>query len=146
MSTKRIYLLNGPNLNLLGLREPELYGADTLADIEARCQKLASSLQVKLTFRQSNYEGELVTWVQEARTEADALILNAGAYSHTSIAILDALRAFDGPKIELHLTNVLAREPFRHESFVALGATAVMAGFGAMGYELAIEGAVRLLE
>jgi 3-dehydroquinate dehydratase-2 len=138
-----VFLLNGPNLNLLGLREPEIYGHDTLADIEMRCHIRADALDLSLTFRQSNHEGELVTWIQEARAIGAAVILNAGAYTHTSVAILDALKAHDGFKIELHLSNPHRREPFRHHSYVALGSDAVIAGFGALGYELALEAVAR---
>ncbi|MEM8791406.1 MAG: type II 3-dehydroquinate dehydratase [Pseudomonadota bacterium] len=134
-----VHILNGPNLNLLGTREPELYGADTLADIEAACRARAGQLGQQLTFRQSNDEGALVSWVQEARDQADALILNAAAYTHTSVAILDALKMFDGLKIELHLTNPHRREAFRHTSYVSLAADGVIAGFGATGYVLALE-------
>jgi 3-dehydroquinate dehydratase-2 len=140
-----VFLLNGPNLNLLGMREPEIYGADTLADIESRCQARAAALGLTLDFRQSNHEGALVDWIQEARAAAQAVILNAGAYTHTSVAILDALRAYDGLKIELHLSNPHAREPFRHLSYVAKAADGVIAGFGAFGYELALEAAARRL-
>lgn len=138
-----IYFLNGPNLNLLGQREPEIYGADTLAQIEARLQTQAQALGVGLVFRQSNHEGALVDWIQEARGRAEALALNAGAYTHSSIAIHDALRAYDGFKIELHLSNPHAREAFRHRSYVALASDAVIAGFGAQGYALALDAAAR---
>ena len=141
----RVFLLNGPNLNLLGTREPEIYGRETLADIEARCRARAGALGLDLAFRQSNHEGALVDWVQEARGAAEALILNAGAYTHTSVALLDALKTYDGLKIELHLSNPARREPFRRHSYVALGADAVIAGFGALGYELALEAAARRL-
>lgn len=135
---RTVFILNGPNLNLLGSREPEVYGRTTLADIEAACQARAGELGLTLDFRQSNSEGELVTWLQEARERADAVILNAGAYTHTSVAILDALNAYEGLKIELHLSNPAAREPFRHHSFVAKAADGVIAGFGAAGYPLAL--------
>lgn len=140
-----IHVLNGPNLNLLGTREPEIYGRETLADLEARCQEAADALGLDLVFRQSNHEGQLVTWIQEARTEAAALILNAGAYTHTSVAIHDALKMVDGPVIELHLSNPHRREAFRHVSHVATAATGVIAGFGANGYTLAVEAAARLI-
>ncbi|MBY8974406.1 type II 3-dehydroquinate dehydratase [Rhodobacteraceae bacterium NNCM2] len=134
-----IHVLNGPNLNLLGQREPEIYGADTLADIEAACRARAAELGQTVVFHQSNHEGQLVTWIQEARGVADALVLNAGAYTHTSVAILDALKMFEGLKIELHLSNPHRREAFRHTSYVSLAADGVIAGFGAKGYRLALE-------
>ena len=142
---KTIYILNGPNLNLLGSREPEIYGHETLADIEARARTRAQSHGLELVVRQSNLEGELVTWIQEARTEAAALILNAGAYTHTSVAILDALKTLSIPAIELHLSNPHRREEFRRHSYVALGSTGVIAGFGAAGYELAVDAAAGLI-
>ncbi len=137
----RVLILNGPNLNLLGLREPEIYGRETLADIEARCRDRAERLGLGLDFRQSNHEGTLVDWVQEARGTANVIVLNAGAYTHTSVAILDALRAFEGKVIELHLSNIHRREEFRHRSYVALRADGVIMGFGAAGYLLALEAA-----
>ncbi len=142
---KTIYILNGPNLNLLGTREPEIYGHETLADIEARARAAAKSHGLELVFRQSNLEGELVTWIQEARTEAAALILNAGAYTHTSVAILDALKTLAIPVIELHLSNPHRRESFRQHSYVALGSTGVIAGFGPRGYELAVDAAAGMI-
>ncbi len=140
-----VHVLNGPNLNMLGTREPEIYGRETLADLEARCQEAADGLGLELVFRQSNHEGELVGWIQEARTEAAALVLNAGAFTHTSIAIHDALKMVDGPVIELHLSNPHRREAFRHVSHVATASTGVIAGFGPHGYSLAIEAAARLI-
>jgi 3-dehydroquinate dehydratase-2 len=140
-----IHVLNGPNLNMLGTREPEIYGRETLADLESRCQEAADALGLELVFRQSNHEGELVGWIQEARTEAAALVLNAGAFTHTSIAIHDALHMVDGPVIELHLSNPHRREAFRHVSHVATASTGVIAGFGPHGYSLAIEAAARLI-
>ena len=134
-----IYILTGPNLNLLGVREPAVYGRDTLADIEARCQATAKRLGLEITFRQSNIEGELVTWIQEARTAAVGLIINAGAYTHTSIAILDALQAAELPVIEVHLSNIFRRDEFRQHSYVSLAATGVICGLGAKGYDLALE-------
>lgn len=134
-----IYILNGPNLNLLGVREPAVYGRDTLADIEARCQATAKRLGLEIAFRQSNIEGELVTWIQEARTAAVGLIINAGAYTHTSIAILDALQVAELPVIEVHLSNIFRRDEFRQHSFVSLAATGVICGLGAKGYDLALE-------
>ncbi len=142
---KTIHILNGPNLNLLGAREPEIYGHETLADIETRARTRATSHGLELVFRQSNLEGELVTWIQEARTEAAALILNAGAYTHTSVAILDALKTLAIPAIELHLSNPHRREKFRQHSYVALGSTGVIAGFGPRGYELAVDAAAGMI-
>lgn len=140
-----VYILNGPNLNLLGVREPEVYGHETLADIETRARTRAAGHGLELVFRQTNLEGELVTWIQEARAGAAALILNAGAYTHTSVAILDALKTLEIPAIELHLSNPHRREDFRQHSYVALGATGVIAGFGAAGYELAVDAAAGLI-
>jgi 3-dehydroquinate dehydratase-2 len=136
---KPIYVLNGPNLNLLGVREPSIYGAETLADVQRRAQSRAQALGHGLEFRQSNKEGELVDWIQEAREKACGIILNAGAYTHTSVAILDALSASEKPVIELHLSNVFRRETFRHHSYVAPAANGVICGFGPKGYELAVE-------
>jgi len=136
---KPIYVLNGPNLNLLGTREPEVYGKETLDDLRQRCERRAKSLGFVVDFRQSNLEGELVTWIQEARTEAAGLIVNAGALTHTSIAILDALLACPVPSVEVHLSNIFAREPFRHRSYISKAAKGVICGFGGLGYELAIE-------
>lgn len=142
---KPVFLLNGPNLNLLGTRQPEVYGHDTLADVVAAARGRAEAHGLALEARQSNHEGVLVDWIQEARGAASALILNAGGYTHTSVAILDALLACPVPKIELHLSNPAARDPFRHRSYVSLGVDGVIAGFGAAGYPLAIEAAVALL-
>ena len=137
-----IYVLGGPNLNLLGTREPEIYGHDTLDDIYTRLRALAGELS--LVTRQTNHEGELVTWVQEAAREGSALILNAGAYTHTSIALHDALRACKIPVIEVHLSNPAAREAFRHVNYVAPAVNATIAGLGAYGYELALQAAKSL--
>lgn len=134
-----IYVLNGPNLNLLGTREPAVYGTETLADLEQRCVRKAEALGLAVDFRQSNTEGELVGWIQEARTKASGLIVNAGAYTHTSIAMLDALLACEVPIVEVHLSNIFAREPFRHRSYISQAAKGVICGFGGLGYELAIE-------
>lgn len=140
-----VFILNGPNLNLLGQREPGIYGNDTLAAIEQRCALKAGELGIELIFRQSNHEGTLIDWIHEARERAAAIVINAGAYTHTSIALMDALKNFTGPVVELHLSNVHRRESFRHHSYLAFVATAVVAGFGAKGYELALEGAVDAL-
>nr|WP_070959742.1 type II 3-dehydroquinate dehydratase [Hyphomonas sp. Mor2] len=134
--TQQIYVLNGPNLNLLGTREPEIYGTVTLADIEQRMK--AAAPDAEITFRQTNSEGQLVDWVQEASKAANVLILNAGAYTHTSVALHDALRACDAEIIEVHLSNPAAREPFRSTNYVAPCATASIAGFGASGYLMAL--------
>ena len=142
---KPIYVLNGPNLNLLGSREPEVYGRETLEDIRARCERKATALGFPLEFRQSNHEGELVAWIQEARTDAAGLIVNAGAFTHTSIALLDALLACPTPSVEVHLSNIFTREPFRHHSFISKAATGIVAGLGPLGYELAITAMTRLL-
>lgn len=136
---KPIYVLNGPNLNMLGVREPSVYGTETLADVKARTEQRAKTLDLTVDFRQTNSEGLLVDWIQEARTQAAGIILNAGAYTHTSIAILDALTASERPVIELHLSNVFKRESFRHTSYVSPAAQGVICGFGPMGYELAVE-------
>jgi len=136
---KPIYVLNGPNLNLLGKREPEVYGRDSLDDVRALAEARAKGLGLTIEFRQSNAEGELVTWIQEAREKADGIILNAGAYSHTSIAILDALQAAELPVIEVHLSNIFRREPYRQHSYVSLAAKGVICGLGPKGYEFALE-------
>lgn len=141
---RHILLLNGPNLNLLGEREPEIYGLETLADVEARCRAL---LPADVTFeaRQSNHEGQLVDWIHDARARASAIIINPGAYTHTSIAILDALNAFSGAVIEVHISNVHKRESFRQHSYVSLRADGVIAGFGIEGYEAATLRALNLI-
>jgi len=141
--TARILVLNGPNLNLLGAREPDLYGKETMADIEAACRQRAEALGVEVDFRQSNSEGQLIDWIHEARGRVSALIINAGAYTHTSIAILDALLAVDLPVFEVHLSNIFRREEFRHTSYVSRAARGVICGFGTMGYLLALEAATR---
>ncbi len=140
-----VFILNGPNLNLLGVRDPTIYGHDTLADIEERCLARAAALHLAIDFRQTNHEGQLVDWVQEARESADGIILNAGAFTHTSLAVLDALSAAELPVIEVHLSNVFRREKFRHRSYVSLAATGVICGLGAQGYELALEAIARLI-
>ena len=134
-----ILVLNGPNLNLLGTRQPEVYGATTLADIEADCTAHAQSLGVNLTFLQSNHEGALVDAIHAAKGTHDGIILNAGAYTHTSIALMDAIASVEVPAIELHLSNVHAREDFRHKSYIAKVVVGIIAGFGAAGYRLAID-------
>ena len=141
---KPIFVLNGPNLNLLGAREPHIYGAETLSDIEDRCAVKAKTLGFALVFRQSNKEGELVDWLNEAATGAAAVVINPAAYGHTSIALHDAIKAMATPVVECHLSNPTAREEFRHKSMVSLAAKGVISGFGAKGYELAIEAAAHL--
>lgn len=142
MAALVLHVLNGPNLNLLGQREPEIYGRETLADVEARCRAAAGNAQI--VFRQTNHEGELIDQVQAARTGADALIINPAGYGHTSVALLDALKSLAIPIVELHLSNPMARERFRHRSFVTPVATGVIQGFGPLGYELAVTAALDL--
>ncbi|CAI8228947.1 MAG: 3-dehydroquinate dehydratase [Alphaproteobacteria bacterium] len=137
--SKLLHIINGPNLNLLGTREPEVYGTTTLADIEAMCAARAEMHGMKTVCLQSNDEGEMVNFIQTARHEASGLIINAGAYSHTSVAILDALQAVDVPIIEVHLSNIFAREEFRHHSYVSSVAAGIICGLGAQGYEMAID-------
>ena len=135
----KIEVLNGPNLNLLGSREPEIYGYDTLADIEARCVDVGRRHGAEVTFYQSNHEGALIDRIHAARGTIDALVLNLGAYTHTSVALHDALRAYEGRKVELHISNPHLREPFRHVSFVGSASDAVVTGLGVGGYELVVE-------
>jgi 3-dehydroquinate dehydratase II len=142
---KPIYVLSGPNLNLLGTREPEIYGHQTLEDVRGLCEARAKSFGFEVVFRQSNHEGVLVDWIQEARTDASALVLNPAAYGHTSIAILDALKMLEIPVVECHLSNPAAREAFRRKTYVSLAATGVVSGFGAASYELAVEAAAGLI-
>ena len=142
--SKPIYVLSGPNLNLLGVREPEIYGKATLDDVRALCERRAGALNRAIVFRQTNHEGELIDWVQEARTEASALVINPAGYGHTSIALLDALKAVDIPVVECHLSNPAGREAFRHHSYVSLAATGMVTGFGAQSYVLAVEAAAGL--
>jgi 3-dehydroquinate dehydratase II len=135
-----IYVLNGPNMNLLGVREPEKYGRTTLAEVEALCRKTASRFGLEIVFRQSNNEGQLIDWIQEAREKAAGLVINPAGYTTTSVAIMDALLAIGIPVIECHITNIHQRESFRHSSYVSKVARAVLAGFGVDGYALAIIG------
>ncbi len=144
--TKLVYLINGPNLNLLGTREPELYGSTTLVEVEASCRRLADELGFDLRCLQSNSESDIVDWIQEACGSADAILLNPGAYSHTSIAILDALVVFGGPVIEVHVSNIHAREEFRRHSYVSQRADAVIAGCGVDGYEFGLSRLANLLQ
>jgi len=142
----KILVLNGPNLNLLGTREPEVYGNETLANIEAKSLDCGKNLGLEVEFRQSNTEGELVDWVQQAREDADLLIVNAGAYSHTSVALLDALKACDITVIEVHLSNIHQREEFRQHSYISKVAVGMICGFGGYGYEMALEAAAKILD
>ena len=141
-----ILVLNGPNLNMLGVREPDIYGYETLADIEDLCNDRARSLGLTIDFRQSNFEGELVTIIQKSRDTTAGIIINGAGYTHTSVAILDALRVSELPVIELHLSNIHAREAFRHKSYIAQAAVGIICGFGAHGYVLAIDAMARLIE
>ena len=143
--SKPIYVLSGPNLNLLGAREPEIYGHHTLEDVRRLCEARASALGCTVVFRQSNHEGELIDWIQEARAAGSAIVINPAGYGHTSVAILDALKMVAIPVIECHLSNPAAREAFRHRTYVSLAATGVVSGFGAASYELAVEAAVGLI-
>jgi len=143
--SKPIYVLNGPNLNLLGVREPDVYGDDTLEDVRALVEARARARGAVVVFRQTNHEGELIEWVQEAREAARALIINPAAYGHTSIALLDALKTLEIPIVECHLSNPAAREDFRRTTYVSLAATGVVSGFGAASYELAVEAALDLI-
>lgn len=135
---KPVFVLNGPNLNLLGLREPAIYGAATLKDVETRCRAHAAALGLDIDFRQSNIEGELVNWIHEAREKASGIAINAGAYTHTSVALHDALKAADLPSVEVHLSNVHKREAFRHHSYLAPAVNGVICGFGTESYVLAL--------
>ncbi|MBI3445297.1 MAG: type II 3-dehydroquinate dehydratase [Magnetospirillum sp.] len=141
-----ISILNGPNLNMLGARQPELYGRETLADIEKSCRDHAVTLGVAVEFRQSNTEGELVTWIQQCRGRAAGIIINAGAYTHTSVAILDALLAAEVATVEVHLSNIHQRDSFRHHSYVAKAAKGMICGFGSHGYILALDALARLIK
>ena len=142
---KRIYLLNGPNLNLLGQRQPEIYGRDTLDDIAETCKKVAVAQGMTLKAFQSNSEGQLIDWVHEAHQNADAIIINPGAYSHTSIALLDALNTFEGKVIEVHISNIHKREEFRHHSYISLRADGIIVGVGTQGYMLAVQALQNML-
>ena len=144
--SRLVYVLNGPNLNLLGKRQPEIYGRETLADVEAACRRVAGEQGLSLRFEQSNREYEIIDWIHAAREDAGGIVINPGAFTHTSVAILDALNAFEGPVFEVHISNVHKRESFRHHSYVSLRADGVMAGFGVQGYELALLRLGRLLQ
>lgn len=136
---KPVFVLNGPNLNMLGKREPSVYGSDTLDEVRRRVEARAEVVGLAIDFRQSNSEGELIGWIQEARDEAAGIIINAGGLTHSSIAILDALQAAELPVVEVHLSNIFRRDSFRHHSYVSLAAVGVICGLGAKGYELAVE-------
>lgn len=142
---RQILLLNGPNLNLLGQRQPEIYGRETLADVVAACTKLAQGFGLGLVAHQSNREYELIDWVHQARGQMAGIIINPGAFTHTSVALLDALNAFEAPVIEVHISNIHKRESFRHHSYVSLRAEGVIAGCGVQGYELAVQRLARLI-
>jgi 3-dehydroquinate dehydratase-2 len=142
---KKILVLNGPNLNLLGMREPAVYGTVTLGDIEADCMAVAEELGLALDFRQTNHEGQLIDWIQDAIGEAHGIVINAAAYSHTSIAIHDALKAANLPVVEVHLSNIYKREEFRHRSLVSPVADGVICGLGSDGYGLAIQAMAKLI-
>ncbi len=143
--TARIMILNGPNLNFLGIREPHIYGSTTLREIEASCQELARYLGISISFHQSNLEGELVNWIQSAHGNADAIIMNPAGYSFTSIALIDALKIFEGPKIEVHISNIHARDELHRHSITSTASTAVICGLGPYGYLAAILAAVEKL-
>jgi 3-dehydroquinate dehydratase II len=147
MSSRIVYVLNGPNLNLLGRRQPEIYGRETLADVEALCRRVGAECGLGIEFRQGNAEHEIIGWVHEARERAGGIAINPAAYTHTSVAILDALAACDGvPIVEVHLSNVHRREAFRHHSYVSAVASGVIAGFGTQGYEFALRRLARLID
>jgi 3-dehydroquinate dehydratase-2 len=144
--SKPVLILNGPNLNMLGTREPHIYGATTLAEVESMCRQRAEACGLAISFRQSNSEAQLVEWIQGAIASADGIIINPAAYTHTSVAIMDALNMFKGPVIELHISNPHKREPFRHHSYVTYAATALICGLGVNGYPIAVEAMAGLLE
>jgi 3-dehydroquinate dehydratase-2 len=141
-----VYLLNGPNLNLLGKRQPHIYGHETLADVERDCRELCAALKLELRFFQSNREYELIDWIHEAREVAGGIVINPAAFTHTSVALLDALNAFEPPIVEIHISNVHKREEFRHHSFVSLRADGVIAGCGTQGYQLALRRIAALID
>jgi 3-dehydroquinate dehydratase II len=146
MTNRLVYVLNGPNLNLLGKREPTIYGHETLADVEAACRRAATELRLELEFRQTNAEAELIGWIHEARERAGGIVINPAAFTHTSVAILDALSTCEFPIIEVHISNVHKREPFRQHSYVSLVASGVIAGCGTQGYEFALQRLARLMD
>jgi 3-dehydroquinate dehydratase-2 len=136
---KPIYIINGPNLNLLGKREPKIYGHETLADVEKQCREVGIANGLSIKMMQSNSEGQIIDWIHEAREKAEGIIINPGGYSHTSVAILDALNTFDGPVLEVHISNIHKRESFRHHSYISARADGVVAGFGVQGYSFAVQ-------
>lgn len=144
--SKTVFLINGPNLNLLGKREPAIYGADTLDDVARRCEALTGPAKLTLKAMQSNHEGQIIDWIHQARDDAKAIIINPGAFTHTSVAIFDALQAYEGLVFEVHISNIHKREAFRHHSYVSARAEGVIAGFGIDGYELALRRVIRLLD
>lgn len=146
MARATIFVLNGPNLNMLGVREPHLYGTDTLADIEAACAERAGELDLEIDFRQSNHEGQIVDWIQEARQGADGVVINPAGLTHTSVAVHDALKLLEVPVIEVHLSNIHRREEWRHHSYISLVATGIIMGLGSQGYLLALDAMARILE
>ncbi|WP_293864113.1 type II 3-dehydroquinate dehydratase [uncultured Alsobacter sp.] len=144
--SRLVYVLNGPNLNLLGKRQPHIYGHDTMEDVEADCRKVAKAHGLEIRYHQSNREYELIDWIHEARETAGGIVINAGAFTHTSVAILDALNAFDGIVMEVHISNVHKRESFRHHSYISLRAEGVIVGCGIQGYGLALQRIAALLD
>ena len=144
--SRLVYVLNGPNLNLLGKRQPHIYGHETLADVERDCRKLAEELKLKLRFHQSNREYELIDWIHEAREDGAGIVINPAAFTHTSVALLDALNTFEGPVIECHISQVHKREAFRHHSYVSLRSDGVIAGFGTQGYQLGLRRIAKLID
>ncbi|QEL21738.1 type II 3-dehydroquinate dehydratase [Bosea sp. F3-2] len=144
--SRLVYVLNGPNLNLLGKRQPHIYGHETLADVERDCRKLAEELGLTLRFHQSNREYEIIDWIHEAREDAGGIVINPAAFTHTSVALLDALNTFEGPVIECHISQVHKREAFRHHSYVSLRSDGVIAGFGTQGYQLALRRVAKLID
>jgi 3-dehydroquinate dehydratase-2 len=143
--SRLVYVLNGPNLNLLGKRQPHIYGHETLVDVERDCRAVAEELGLEIRFHQSNREYEIIDWIHEAREDACGIVINPAAFTHTSVAVLDALNTFDAPVIEVHISNVHKREEFRHKSFVSLRADGVIAGFGTQGYQLALRRIAKLI-
>ncbi|MEJ1160933.1 type II 3-dehydroquinate dehydratase [Prosthecomicrobium sp. N25] len=143
--SRLVFVLNGPNLNLLGKRQPHIYGHETLADVEADCRRTAGELGLEIRFHQSNAEHQIIDWIHEARESAAGIVINPAAFTHTSVAILDALNTCDFPVIEVHISNVHKREAFRHHSYVSLVASGVIAGFGTQGYTLALQRLARLI-
>jgi 3-dehydroquinate dehydratase II len=144
--SRLVYVLNGPNINLLGKRQPHIYGHETLADVEKDCRTLAKELKLELNFHQSNREYEIIDWIHAARENAGGIVINPGAFTHTSIAILDALNTFDHPVMEVHISQVHKREEFRHHSYVSLRADGILVGLGTQGYQLALRRVARLLD